>query len=189
MDLHFVGGCSTGEDALSAICAGDPHIALLEPNLSGEREPTLIQQLVEAGAPSTRVLILAADGCGAAVYRSLALGAWGYLGKAFMDFDSLETAVIEVAGGRTVVSPELMQSIAVEIRDRANEVKLHFTDRERLILTLVSRGCSSPEIARQLFLSKSTVKSHLHTAYEKLGVSDRAAAVAEAIRRGLVETS
>jgi two-component system nitrate/nitrite response regulator NarL len=61
------------------------------------------------------------------------------------------------------------------------------TDREAEVLRLISEGKSVPEIARELFLGATTVKTHVQHLYEKLGVSDRAAAVAEAMRRGLLE--
>ena len=61
------------------------------------------------------------------------------------------------------------------------------TGREREVLELTANGRSAPQIAEQLFLSTATVKTHLQRLYEKLGVSDRAAAVAEAMRRGLLE--
>jgi two-component system nitrate/nitrite response regulator NarL len=61
------------------------------------------------------------------------------------------------------------------------------TERETEVLGLLAEGKSAPEIGRELFLATSTVKSHLGHLYEKLGVSDRAAAVAEAMRRGLIE--
>ena len=61
------------------------------------------------------------------------------------------------------------------------------TPREREVLQLISEGMSAPEIGKRIHLSPTTVKTHLHTLYEKLGVRDRAAAVAEAMRRGLLE--
>jgi two-component system nitrate/nitrite response regulator NarL len=61
------------------------------------------------------------------------------------------------------------------------------TDREREILNLIAGGKSLPEIAKELFLGVTTVKTHVQHVYEKLGVSDRAAAVAEAMRRHLIE--
>jgi two-component system nitrate/nitrite response regulator NarL len=61
------------------------------------------------------------------------------------------------------------------------------SERERQVLEMVAEGMLAPEIGRHLYLSPATVKSHLQSLYEKLGVSDRAAAVAEAMRRGLLE--
>jgi two-component system nitrate/nitrite response regulator NarL len=86
-----------------------------------------------------------------------------------------------------VVSPELMRLIASEIRLHASPDGIRLTRREKDILALVALGCSAPQIARQLSVSQSTVKTHLHSLYEKLGVSDRAAAVAQGMKRGLVE--
>lgn len=74
-----------------------------------------------------------------------------------------------------------------QIRVRAPNDRGGLTAREREVLALIADGASAPQIGHQLHLSTGTVKSHLQNLYEKLGVSDRAAAVAEAMRRGMLE--
>ena len=74
-----------------------------------------------------------------------------------------------------------------QIRIRAEDTSTSLTDREQQVLRLVAAGHSGPDIAEQLFIEASTVKTHLQHVYEKLGVSERAAAVAEAMRRGVLE--
>jgi two-component system, NarL family, nitrate/nitrite response regulator NarL len=92
-----------------------------------------------------------------------------------------------VARGRTVLSPELQSGVAGEIRLRSSNDRPVMTVRERETLTLLAEGMSAPQIGQALHLSTATVKTHLQHIYEKLGVSERAAAVAQAMRRGLLE--
>ncbi|HRD10748.1 MAG TPA: LuxR C-terminal-related transcriptional regulator, partial [Mycobacterium sp.] len=81
----------------------------------------------------------------------------------------------------------LASGLAVEIRRRAEPSGPSLSAREREVLGMIAHGQSIPAIAEALFLAPSTVKTHVQRLYEKLGVSDRAAAVAEAMRRGLLE--
>ena len=83
--------------------------------------------------------------------------------------------------------PDLAAGLAGEIRLRAQASGPALSERERQVLQAFARGLSVPQVAAELFLGVSTVKTHTQRLYEKLGVSDRAAAVAEGMRRGLVE--
>ena len=134
----------------------------------------------------TRVVLIAAQPEPCEVYAALADGAAGYLTK---DADARELcdAITAVARGKTVLAPELQAGVAGEIRLRAPHDRPVMSDRERETLTLIAEGLSAPQIGRTLHLSTATVKTHLQHIYEKLGVSERAAAVAEAMRRGLLE--
>jgi two-component system nitrate/nitrite response regulator NarL len=93
-----------------------------------------------------------------------------------------------VAGGGTAFAPEVQSGLASELheRERGQQGPL-LTSREREVLKLVAAGHSAPEIAERIHLSPATVKSHLQAIYDKLGVAERAAAVAEGMRRGLLE--
>jgi two-component system nitrate/nitrite response regulator NarL len=94
-------------------------------------------------------------------------------------------AVLAVARGGTVVPADLAAGIAGEIRLRASSSGSVLTERE--VLHALARGLSIPEVVAELFLGASTVKTHTQRLHEKLGVSDRAAAVADGMRRGLLE--
>src|SRR4029078_11532881 len=96
-------------------------------------------------------------------------------------------AVLSVAHGRTVVPPELAGSLAQELRMRAQPAAPVVLAADLQVLKGFARGLSIPQLAKELFIGASTVKTHTQRLYEKLGVSDRAAAVAEAMRRGLLE--
>ena len=83
--------------------------------------------------------------------------------------------------------PEVAAGLVSEIRLRATNDAPALTERERQVLKSIADGKSLPQIASELYLGVTTVKTHVQHLYEKLGVSDRAAAVAEAMRRGLIE--
>ena len=86
-----------------------------------------------------------------------------------------------------MVPPELAAGLAGEIRAQTQRDAPALSERERQVLTGFARGQSIPQVAAELYIGASTVKTHTQRLYEKLGVSDRAAAVAEAMRRGLLE--
>jgi two-component system nitrate/nitrite response regulator NarL len=147
------------------------------------------QQVLDAVARDgllTRVLMIAARPEPEQVYAALASGAAGFL-TTDADARELCDAVTAVARGRTVLSPGLETGVAGEIRLRSRTSGPVMTVRERETLVLIAEGMSAPEIGRALHLSTATIKTHLRHIYEKLGVSERAAAVAEAMRRGLLE--
>jgi two-component system, NarL family, nitrate/nitrite response regulator NarL len=135
---------------------------------------------------ATRVLIVSGYDDDELVYAALEAGASGYVPKD-APRDEMARAVLAVAHGEMAIAPRLAGGLASQIRLRRERTAPLLTEREREVLGLLAEGKSAPEIGRMLFLATSTVKSHLAHLYEKLGVSDRAAAVAEAMRRGLIE--
>ena len=120
------------------------------------------------------------------VYEALQTGASGYLPKEAKR-DEIVDAVLACARGETVLPAELTAGLVSELRVRRASDTPVLTDREREILNMIATGKSLPEIAKELYLGVTTVKTHVQHLYEKLGVSDRAAAVAEAMRRRLIE--
>jgi two-component system nitrate/nitrite response regulator NarL len=132
------------------------------------------------------VLLLSAHTDSGIVFQALEAGAAGYLSKDARRSEIVE-AVLDVARGKTVLPPQVAAGLAGEIRLRAQSSGPALSERERQVLQAFARGLSVPQVAAELFLGVSTVKTHTQRLYEKLGVSDRAAAVAEGMRRGLVE--
>jgi two-component system nitrate/nitrite response regulator NarL len=120
------------------------------------------------------------------VFRALEEGAKGYLSKDANRSD-IVAAVVKVAKGETVVPPELTAGLVDQIRLRSQPDAPVLSEREMQVLKGFARGLSIPQVAAELYIGASTVKTHTQRLYEKLGVSDRAAAVAEAMRRGLLE--
>ena len=93
-----------------------------------------------------------------------------------------------IARGGTALAPEAQAGLSQAIQERERTGgRPQLTAREQQVLRLVADGLSAPEIGREIQLGTATVKSHLHSLYDKLGVSDRAAAVAEGMRRGMLE--
>jgi two-component system nitrate/nitrite response regulator NarL len=183
--LDLVAVESDGAHALAAAREIEPDVALLDmrmPELDGMQ---ILRALVREGL-RTRVVFLSAHTDGATVYAAVGAGACGYLSKD-APADAVCDAVAVVARGGTALPPDVQSGIAAEIRSRASHARPLLTVREHEVLKLVADGCSAPEMARRLHLSQGTVKSHLQNLYHRLGVSDRAAAVAEAMRRGLLE--
>jgi two-component system nitrate/nitrite response regulator NarL len=184
-ELELSGEVENGRDALEAIRRDAPDLALVDLRLPGLDGIDISAAVARDGLP-TKVVILSAYDDAELVYRALEVGAVGYLTKDARR-DEITDALVRVGLGGTVLAPELASGLATQIRRRATSEATALTDREREVLLLLCEGRSAPEIARTLFLGVTTVKTHLGHLYEKLGVSDRAAAVAEAMRRGLVE--
>jgi two-component system, NarL family, nitrate/nitrite response regulator NarL len=170
---------------LDAISTLEPDVAVVDCAVDGLSAEQVLTAVRREGLGS-RIVLIAAEPEPRRVYTAIANGAAGYLTKG-AEGRELCDAVAAVARGRTVFAPPLQTGIAGEIRLRAVDQRPFLSDREREILRLVAEGVTAPRIGRVLHLSPATVKTHLHHIYEKLDVSERAAAVAAAMRRGLLE--
>ena len=184
-ELQVVGQASDGRHALAEIRELAPDVAVLDMKLPGLDGLGVLDALVQDGL-AVRVLILSAYVDEEIVYRALARGAAGYLSKD-ADRDTICDAVAAVARGEVRVDPGLQGVLIGAIRRREVDDRPVLTAREREIVRLVADGLSAPEVGERLHLSPSTVKTHLQSLYQKLGVSDRAAAVATAMRLGLLD--
>ena len=184
-ELELIGEVADGRSALELIRSELPHVAIVDMRLP-ELDGAQIAAAVTRDDLATRVLLLSAFADEQIVFRALEAGAAGYLTKDSTR-DEIARAALAVGRGGTVLAPELTAGLASQIRLRGQADTPVLTMREREVLALLCEGQSAPQIAQKLFLGTTTVKSHLGHLYEKLGVSDRAAAVAEAMRRGLIE--
>ncbi|REH43710.1 DNA-binding NarL/FixJ family response regulator [Kutzneria buriramensis] len=179
-DLEVVGDCGSGADAVAV--AGDlaPDVVLMDvrmPDLGGAEATKRIVATTDA-----KVLMLTTYDNDADVLAAVAAGAVGYLLKD-SPRDVLVAGVRATARGETVLSPTVASRLVNRMR-RPEPVPL--TARELDVLRCVARGLSNPDIGRALFISETTVKSHLVRIFDKLEVSDRTAAVTVAIGRGLL---
>ncbi|WZH52183.1 MAG: response regulator transcription factor [Nocardioides alkalitolerans] len=184
-DVRVVAEADDGEELLAAVRHHRPDVAL-----SDFRMPVLDGAAVAAQATAeglgTRVLLLSAYADPAIVFRCVESGAAGFLSKD-ADRATLLRALREVAAGRDFLPPDLVPDLMDEVRRRRTATPaVTLSAREREILEAVAAGLSAPAIAAEAHLSLSTVKTYLQRVYEKLGVGDRGAAVAEAMRRGLL---
>ena len=185
-DLELVGKAEDGRDALDAIKRTQPDVALLDIRMPRLEGPQVLNALHRDGM-RTKVIFLSAFMEGELAYETVAAGARGYLSKESAR-EEICDAIVSVARGGTALAPEAQAGLAAQVQERERSADApQLTPREREVLHLIAEGLSAPDIGRRIHLSPTTVKSHLHKLYEKLGVSDRAAAVAEAMRRGLLE--
>ena len=184
-EFELVGEAADGREALELARTLTPDVIVLDlklPELDGLQ---VLAALRREESP-VRVVLLSAFLDGAIAYEAVAAGAEAYLSKD-ADRERICHTIAAVARGETVLAPEIQAGIAQEIRSRGSTTRPRLSPREHEVLTLVADGHSAPDIGKLLFLSPATVKGHLQSLYEKLGVSDRAAAVAEGMRRGLLE--
>jgi DNA-binding NarL/FixJ family response regulator len=188
-DIEVVAEASNGEEVLRLMAngAGDADVVLLDirmPDMDGLETARFLQQRY----PSVGVVMLTAYDDREFVVEAVRSGARGYVLKA-RDAEHLIQTVRLVAGGNMVIDPQLVMALADELshtreRDRRAE---SLTAREIEVLQLLAFGHTNKDIADQLFISPDTVKTHLEHIFEKLGASDRTAAVAEALRRQIIE--
>ncbi|MEY9871614.1 two-component system nitrate/nitrite response regulator NarL [Streptacidiphilus sp. MAP12-33] len=183
--IDVVAEAESGREALAAIREHRPDVALVDYQMPGLDGIAVVHAVVRDQLP-TRVLVLTAFEESALVFKAVQEGAAGYLLKD-SSRDEIVGAVTQAASGATVLPAGLATGLAAEIRLRHESDQPVLSERERQVLELFAAGKSVPDAAAELFLSPSTVKTHVQHLYAKLGVSDRAAAVAEALRRGLLE--
>jgi len=183
--VDVVAEADDGTAALALIRTHRPHVALLDYRMPGMDGAQVAAAVLREELP-TRVLLLSAHDEAAIVYSALRDGAAGFLSKDSSRSELVES-VLSCARGRDVVAPQLAAGLAGEIRrNRDSSAAPALSPRERKVLALIAQGRSIPAMAAELFLAPSTVKTHVQRLYEKLGVSDRGAVVAEAMRRGLL---
>ena len=184
-EFELVGEAGDGREALEAIKRLAPTVALLDLKMPGLDGGAIAHALRRDGV-ETRVVLISAHAPSELIYRAISLGAAAYLSKEASREDICDT-VAAVARGETRLSPEIQGELVRQIQMRAIDERPVLSPREREVLELIAEGLSAPDIAKRLHVSPATVKTHLQTLYEKLGVSDRAAAVASAMRNGLLE--
>ena len=183
--LELVGVASDGRAAIAAIRDLAPDVAVVNIKMPGLSGIEVAAAVANEGL-ATRILLLSAFAEDAVVYEAIVNGAAGYLMKN-MDRDTICAAVESIARGEAVLAPQAQTALTQSLRTRETRTRPAVSEREREVLRLTAAGLSGPQIGLELHLSPTTVKSHLQNVYEKLGVSDRAAAVAMAIRTGLLD--
>lgn len=182
--LDLVAAVADGLAALEAIRRDQPAVAVLDRQMPGLDAQQVLEAL-ETERLDTRVLLLTAFTEGDRALAAIEAGAAGYLSKG-TPRESVCDAIAGIAQGEMVVEPAVQAAVAAALRERRRRPTGLLSPRELEILSLLAAGLSAPQIADQLIIGRTTVKTHLANLYEKLGVSDRAAAVAEGMRRGLL---
>ena len=180
-DFAVVGEAADGAEAVRLAGELDPDVILMDLHMPGVDGATAIQRLVEGGSRAP-VLVLTTYDTDADVVPALEAGATGYLLKDAPRAE-LVRAVRAAQKGESVLAPSVATRLVSQLRTRSGDA---LSDRELEVLTLIAQGETNRGAAARLFISEATVKTHLLHIYEKLGVGDRAAAVAEAYERGLL---
>lgn len=181
--LELVGEAADGEQATEMVRELSPDVALLDVRMPGLDGLGVLRQLRADGALTRVLLISGNDDCEIA-HEAIGQGAAGFLSKDAEEAEICD-AIIAVAQGRSVLSAALQSGVLDLIRRRSGS-SVTLSGRERELLQLASEGLTTGEIAKRLYLSPNTVKTYWQRLYEKLGAGDRASAIAEAIRRGLL---
>ncbi|MEV4293012.1 response regulator transcription factor [Nonomuraea bangladeshensis] len=178
--FEVLGEAGDGAQAVELARALDPDVILMDLRMPATDGVTAIKRLAELGI-GARVLVLTTYDTDRDVLPAIEAGATGYLLKD-TGRDELTRAVRTAARGEAVLSPSVATRLLGQVRTPADPLSA----RELEILRLIADGATNREAAARLFISEATVKSHVLHIYAKLGVNDRAAAVATAFRRGLL---
>ena len=179
--FEVLGEAADGAEAVALAERLRPDVVLMDLRMPGTDGVTAITELARLGNPA-RVLVLTTYDTDSDVLPAIEAGATGYLLKD-APREELFRAVRAAARGEAVLSPAVASRLMGRMRAPAQEP---LSQREIEVLSLVARGSTNKEAAKKLFISEATVKTHLLHAYAKLGVKDRAAAVAVAFERGLL---
>lgn len=191
--FEVVGQSSSARDALEKTAKLKPDIVLMDIKLPGINgiEAT---KLIKRDFPDVEIIILSMYDEEEYVLESVKAGATGYVLKDISQ-EELFSAIKVVHSGGSLIQPGLARKVLKEFVHLAKDITVpgkssamkELSEREIEVLQCVSEGKSNKEVAEQLSISEKTVKAHLRTIFRKLEVSDRAQAVAEAMRKGLVE--
>ncbi len=186
-DLQVVGEAGDGEEALAAIPTIRPDVVLLDIRLPRRNGLEVLQELSRAGSlPPTIILTTFDDD--ALLFEALRAGARGFLLKD-VTFEQLTSAIRQVAAGGRLIQPAVTERAIRSLSEaprhfESSDVPERLTGRERDVLRLFSAGMSNREIGEALGVVEGTVKNHVHSILQKLGVRDRNRAMLKAIELG-----
>ena len=189
--FELVGEAADGAEALHLCRELHPDVALMDLRMPGMDGLTAIEHL-QAEMPAIAVVILTTFNEDDLMLRGLRAGARGYLLKD-VDRQTLFDAIRAAARGETLLKPEMLGRLLARVEaappGHTPSETLGLTGREGEVLSAVARGERSKEIALHLGISERTVKAHLASIYNKLGVDSRAAAISAALQRGWLPPS
>jgi DNA-binding NarL/FixJ family response regulator len=178
-DMRVIGEAANGRDAVNLWSKLQPDVALLDLRMPMLDGVGTIDEIRRHDA-AARVVVLTTFDTDNEISRAIKAGAKGYLLKDAQREELLD-CIRKVHGGETCIPPALVAKLAAGM---SNET---LTGRELDVLTLLARGKSNKEIGANLYISETTVKSHLRSIFAKLNVLSRTEAISAASRRGLVQ--
>ncbi|MDH6227620.1 response regulator transcription factor [Streptomyces sp. MJP52] len=182
-DIEVVGEAGNGEEGVARAEELRPDVVLLDIRMPGSDGIEALRRLRALGNPA-RVLVVTSFTERRTVVPALRAGAAGYLYKD-VDPDALAAAIRSVHAGQTVLQPEVAEALLSQEQGAGEGRSATLTEREREVLDLIADGRSNREIARSLFLSEKTVKTHVSNILMKLDVADRTQAALWAVRHDL----
>lgn len=175
---------ASGEEVLARYPHERPDLVLMDVRMPGMGGLEATRRLVSHFPKATVIMLTAADDRDQ-VAAAVSHGARGYLLKD-VSHEELCAAVAHALSGVDLVEPTLRRALAQREATRQSPPGAQLTERELQVLTGMSQGKSNGQIGRELYLSEDTIKTHARRLFRKLGVNDRAQAVALGFRRGLV---
>jgi two-component system nitrate/nitrite response regulator NarL len=182
--LGAIARSDDGRTALDLIERHRPGVAIVDRDLPTMDAVAIVRAIAAAGLP-TRVIVIAADAVESSACTAIEAGAAGYF-TMLAPMPDIMAGIHRVMRGATAVGAEFVGVILSRAGGRTQGGTPTLSLREQEVLCFLTDGCSAPQIAASLHLSVPTIKTHLTRLYLKLGVSDRAAAVAVGFRSGLV---
>ena len=180
-DIEVVGEAENGEEAVSLAGRLEPDVVLMDLQMP-ELDGVSATEQIRARLSRTHVLVLTTYDTDADITRAIGAGAIGYLLKD-APRDDLFHAIRAASRGESVLTPSVASRVMEQMRAPGHTT---LSGREIEVLTEVADGKSNKEIAKALFISEATVKTHLIHIFSKLEVDDRTAAVTVALERGVL---
>ncbi len=180
-DIEVIGEAGSGEEAVALAARLRPDVVLMDLQLGEGIDGVEATRRITAAGNPPHVLVLTTYDTDADITRAIGAGATGYLLKAERP-EELFAAIHAAAAGRTTLSAPVASRVMARMRGSRPTL----TDRELDILGQLARGLGNRDIARALFISEATVKTHLGRIYDKLGVDTRAGAVSVAKEQRLL---
>jgi DNA-binding NarL/FixJ family response regulator len=180
-DFEVVGEAQNGKEAVAFVGELKPDVVLMDLRMPEMDGVTAIGH-IKSDHPDVHILVLTTYESDADILRAIETGATGYLLKD-TPREELFGAIRTVAQGQSPLAPGVAARLMQRVRNPEEE---GLSTREIEVLELVAHGTSNKEIAKQLWVSETTVKSHMLHIFDKLGVTDRTAAVTAALKRGII---
>lgn len=184
-DIELAGEAHSGEEALERCGDLQPDVILMDMQMAGQ-DGIAATKTIKEKYPQVQVLMLTTFHDKTLVTQAIKAGAVGYLLKG-ISTEELADAIRSAAKGQTTLSAEAAQALVQTVSSPPDKPDYGLTRRQQEVLALLVEGLNNPEIAERLVISRHTVRYYVSEILGKLGVSNRAEAVAVAVKDGLVE--